>query len=101
MTDMIEKVARAIALWHDGVDFDDCVNNRTEQLARGRYDAKKITQSDYLRTARIAISVMYEPTERMKNACRTVEGELGLDCDYPGDGETIYIRMINAALGRD
>lgn len=78
MSDMVERVARAICE-REGYDI--------ESLKAGKYGEHANTWQDFLDDARVAINAMREPTEAMAN-----EG-------HGGNPVKSYQAMIDAALG--
>jgi hypothetical protein len=102
MSEMVERVARAIANGL-GDEFDNAFNGKSDWIyARGEKggrfrDCNEPTQDDYLGAARAAIEAMREPTDEMieaglKHQVHTVENSRA----------STFVRwswMVDAALG--
>lgn len=95
MTNMIERVARAIAR-ANGDEFANAFKSKDRWIAKrgmsgGRFrDVNEPTQVDYLDMAEAAIKAMREPTDEMVTAGFLL-------CDEEGT-RIIWTDMIDAAL---
>lgn len=101
MSEMVERVARAIAT-ELGADLDTAFADKTEWTnmrgtdAAGRWrDINEPFKSDYLAAARAAIEAMREPTGGMLKAGfkNTLNDAFDTEVSY------IWQAMIDAALG--
>lgn len=82
MSEMIERVAKAICLW-DGADWDGTLGSR--ECSRNRYRD----------TARAAIEAMREPTDGQRNAYYELSHKTEVMVDAHWE------RAIDAALSTD
>lgn len=85
MSEMIERVAQAIALAGNGGTWDDWYNDEQREFHRKR--------------ARAAIEAMREPTNAMEDAADDCDG--GTVYDDRASGNTHWAAMIDAALADD
>jgi predicted RecB family nuclease len=105
MSEMVERVARAIAT-ELGANLDTAFADKTEWInmrgtdAAGRWrDINEPFKSDYLAAARAAIEAMREPTETMERHGQWAVETCTRDdpCETPA--KHIWSDMITAALG--
>jgi hypothetical protein len=96
MSEMIERVARAMALKDRGSDQWDSMADGHSQ-----YGEDGLFKADYLDLARAAIEAMREPTEAMKDIIEGnayIQGGLD-DCNKHDIPHHSWHLMIEAALG--
>lgn len=96
MSEMIERVARAIAA-ENSDDFDKIPDNKSEWTKahgefNGRFrDVNEPFKGDYIEMAIAAVKSMRNPTEAMFEATDHI-------CERTGDELEIYHAFIDAAL---
>ena len=91
MSEMVERVARAIAAANRANDWDKIDENDV-------CDRGYLLRRDYLALARAAIEAMREPTEQMIEAGDEIEIAVGEDNRSIFCGERVWLAMHKLAL---